>query len=149
MSSATTAYICEEDALEDLTNLFKSTKKSEPVKLRILEFMREAHQSETRLNYDILVITGLSDLLESKYTDADPITLLKESLRNLSRDTTLLIQVKSLSWTPTKRGEITIDGTTIKISEIDYETTMNLQKEHIRTSRGRRKRQDNFVIVRL
>jgi len=149
MSSVATAYICEEDALEDLTNLFTSTKKTEPIILKILEFMREAHQSATRLNYDFLLITGLTELLKSKYTDADPLTLFKESLRKLSRDTTLLIKVKSLKWTPTKQGEITIDGRTMKISEIDYETTMNLQKEHIRTSKGRRKRQDNFVIARL
>jgi len=149
MSSVATAYICEEDALEDLTNLFASTKKAEPTRLKILEFMREAHQSATRLNYNLLIITGLSELLESKYTDADPLTLFKESLRNLSRDTILLIKVKSLKWTPTKQGEISIDGRTMKISEIDYETTMNLQKEHIRTSRGRRRRKDNFVIARL
>lgn len=149
MSSIATAYICEEEALEDLTNLFKSTKKTEPVRRKILEFMREAHQSENRLSYDILILTGLSDLLESKYTDADPITLLKESLRNLSRDTILLIQVRTLRWTPTRRGEITVDGKPMKISDIDYETTMKLQKEHIRTGGGRRKRRDNFVIARL
>jgi len=113
MSSIATAYICEEEALEDLTKLFNSIKKTEPVRRKILEFMREAHQSENRLSYDILIITGLSDLLESKYTDADPITLLKECLRKLSRDTILLIQVRSLGWTPTKRGEITVDGRSI------------------------------------
>jgi len=149
MSSIATAYICEEEALEDLVRLLRKMKRSEPVSLNILEFLRLAHRSVGRLEYDFLVITGLSPLLASNYTDIDPIPLLKEALRKLSRDATILIPVNRLRWAPTRRHEITVDNRTIKISEIDYETTMNLQNEHVRTARGRGKRRDNFVIARL
>jgi len=149
MSSVATAYICEDEALEDLVRLLRSMKRSDPVTMKILEFLRKAHRSEAKLEYNFLIITGLSDLLASKYTDIDPLPLLKEALRKLTRDAALIIPVKSLRWAPTRRHEITVDGRTVKISEIDYETTMNLQKEHVRTGRGRRKRKDNFVIARL
>jgi len=149
MSSIATAYICEEDALEDLVRLLRRLKRSEPVKRRVIEFLREAYMSEGKLEYEFLIITGLSHLLASNQGGTDPVPLLKEALRKLRRDATILIPVNRLRWAPTRRHEITVDDRTIKISEIDYETTMNLQTEHVRTGRGRSNRRDNFVIARL
>lgn len=150
MSSIATAYICEEGALDDLLSLFRRTKKAEPVKMKVLEFMRIANRSAQKIKYDILLITGLSDLIKSEYADANPFMMFRESLRNLSRDTTLLIRVESLKWSPTKQGEVTIDGVVMGVSEIDIETTLRLQTEHLGTGKNRRKKtRDKFVIARL
>jgi hypothetical protein len=143
MSSIATVYFCEEAALEDLASLFKRTTKSEPHRVKIVQFMRESTQSETRLKDDILILTGLSVLLHSKYAQMDPLTLLRESLRNLSRDTIVLIEVQSLKWSPTKRSEINIDGKILKVASIDYETTMRIRNGNLQRKR------DNFVIARL
>jgi len=149
MSSLATAYICEEEAAEDLAELLAKIKKATPVRMKILEFMRKAHRSPTRIHHDILLISGLSDLITSKYLDANPLMLFRESLRNLSRDTVLIIQVRNLKWSPTNRGHIDLDGIPFHISDLDIETTTQLQEEHLRTGKGRKKRKDNFVIAHL
>ena len=150
MSSVATAYFCEEGAVEALIDLFRKTQKAEPVKMKVLEFMRKANRSPQKIRYNILLITGLSDLVKSEYADANPFMMFRESLRNLSRGTTLIIQVESLKWSPTKQGEVTIDGVAMGVSEIDIDTTMRLQTEHLGTGKSRRKNtRDNFVIARL
>jgi hypothetical protein len=150
MSSLATAYICEEEAIDALASLFKRIQKAEPVRMRILEFMREAANSSTRLRYGILIVSGLSQLLKSKYVgEEDPITLFKEALRNLSRETTLLIQVRSIEWKPGRRSQITIDGIPMPVSDIDIETTIKLRTEYFKPETRRGKRRENFVIVKL
>ena len=149
MSTIATAYICEEGAVEPLINLFRNTK-GEPVKMKVLQFIRKANQSPTKINHPILLITGLSGLINSEYKDANPFMMFREALRKLSRDTTLMIQVESLMWSPTKQGEVSIDGVTMGVSEIDIDTTLRLQTEHLGTGKSRRKNiRDNFVIARL
>lgn len=150
MSSLMTAYICGEGALDELVTLFKRTQRVEPVRMRILEFMREAAASPTRLRYGILIISGLSKLLKAEYIgDEDPIALFKEALRNLSRETTLLVQVGDVRWSPGKRNQITIDGHPMPVSDIDIETTMKLKTEYLRGGRRRDRNSEDFVIVKL
>lgn len=149
MSSLVTAYICEEDALNELIQIFKKTEKTAPVKKKILEFMREAASSPARLNYGILVITGLSELLKAPYGGEDTIPRFREALRNLSRETTLLVQVREVKWMPAKRSQITVDGVIIHVSDIDVDTTLKLEKEYIGTDKKRGNRNERFVIVKL
>ena len=149
MSSLATAYICEEEAAEDLAELFGKINKVTPVRMKVLEFMRRAFSSPKRIHHDVLLISGLSDLLTSKYVDANPLMLFRESLRNLSRDTTLLIQVRNLKWSPTDRGHVDVDGVPFHVSDLDIETTTKLQEEHLGTGKGRKKRKDNFIIAHL
>jgi len=149
MSTVATVYLCEEEAAEDLLALFAKSKKVAPQRVKALQLFREAHRSANRLDYDFLVVEGLSELLSSGYTDADPWVLLRESLRKVSRDALIMIMVKELRWSPTKMSEISVDGRQENVSEIDLETTVNLQTEHLATGKGRKKRKDNFVIARL
>jgi len=146
MSSLSTAYICEGGVLEDLCDLFRRTLKTEPAKMKVMEFLRECAISPAPLNYRVLSITGLSDLLNAEYAkEGDPFTLFRESLKKLNRDTILLVQVKELRWSPTKRDQISIDGKTFHVSDIDMETTIRLQKEHLPPGRP----QGRFVIAKI
>lgn len=146
MSSLATAYFCGEDVLDDLLVLFRGQK---PVYRTVLGFMREASQVKGRLEYGLLVVTGLSGLLSSQYDDSDPIVLLKESLRKLSRDTVLVLPVDSVEWSPTKRGRVVLDGVAIKVSEIDLDTTLRV-REHLGIGEGRKKdRLGELVIARM
>ena len=88
-------------------------------------------------------------ILNSTHTkDADPVPLLRTALRSLSRDTILLIHADRLEWSPTNRTEITVDGKTIHVSEIDLTGTTTLQTRiKLGTTRGRRK--DKFIKVNL
>jgi len=146
MSSLATAYICEGGVIEDLCDLFRRTLKTEPVKMKVMEFLRESATSPTPLNYRVLGITGLSDLLNAEYAkEGDPFTLFRESLKKLNRDTTLLVQVKELGWSPTRRDQISIDGKTFHVSDIDMETTVRIQNEHLPRGRAR----GRFVIAKI
>ena len=118
--------------------------------MKILEFMREAAASPRRLNYKVLIITGLGDLLKPEYTDTDTsVSLFREALRNLSRDTTLLVQVRELHWSSGRRNQVNIDDTTLHISDIDIETTLKLQTEYLQKEKKYGKQRDNFIIVKL
>jgi hypothetical protein len=149
MSTLATAILAEYDALQELTKLYEDALHAKAEKMRVIEFMRVAAQSPVKLNPTILVITGLPSLLNSPYTeDADPVPLLRTALRNLSRETTLLIHVDKLDWSPSNRTTVTIDGKTLHISEIDLTGTTILQTRiKLGTTRGRRK--DNFIKVNL
>lgn len=149
MSTVATVYLCEEEAAEELLAMFTRPSKVEPRRLKALQLFREAHRATSHLDYPLLVVEGLSELLASRYSDADPWVLLRESLRKVSRDALIIITVKELKWSPTKQGEVQIDGNRVNVSEIDLETTLNLQAEHLGTGQGRKKRRDNFVIARL
>jgi len=145
MSTLTAAIFAEQDALQELTKLYEDTLHAKAERMKIIEFMRAAQSN--KLNPIMLVLTGLPSLLNSLYTeDADPVPLLRTALRSLSRDTILLIHADRLEWSPTNRTEITVDGRTIPISEIDLTGTTTLKTRiKIGTTRGRRK--DNFVKV--
>ena len=148
MSSLITAYICEEDIVEEVIKLFKRTLKVEPKRMKILEFMREAAASTEPLKYPLLIIEGLSELLTSKYSEPEvATTLLRETIRKLSRDSNTIIKVKKLRWTPGKRDQIQINGTTLKVSEIDIQTTMTLRREHL--GKRQKKKRDNFIIIKI
>jgi|GEM_PF-5720185 len=149
MSTLATAILAEDDALEELTRLHERTLKTKAEKMKIIEFMRKAAHSTSKLSPTLLVVTGLPYIINSPYTeDTDPVPLLRAALRNLSRDTTLLIQVDKLEWTPTTRTSINIEGRPFPVSEIDIQGTLNL-KEHIKLGAARGRRRDNYVKVKL
>jgi len=141
MSSLATAYFCEPEALQSLTQLFAKSLKTRPEERRILDFMRTAAASPGRITAPLLVLRGLSGLLATEYTDPQlAINLLRECFKKVSRETPLLVEVKKVSWSPTSRGEITLDGIRLPVSSIDVEDTLRLQEEYdIR----------NFVKARL
>jgi hypothetical protein len=141
MSSLATAYICEEKALDDLANLFAKSLKTHPTRKKILEFMREAAKAPNRTPYGILILTGLSDLINTKYCNSNiALSLFKESLKKVSRDTILLVQVKNVEWSPTARHQVSIDRKIVPVSDLDLETTLRLQRQQkIR----------NFIIAKI
>jgi hypothetical protein len=149
MSTLATAILAEYDALQELIKLHEDSLHAKAERMKVIEFMRAAAQSPVKLNPTILVLTGLPSLLNSPYTeDADPIPLLRTALRNLSRETTLLIHVDRLEWSPTNRTTVTVDGKTLHVSEIDITGTTTLQTRiKLGTTRGRRK--DKFIKVNL
>jgi hypothetical protein len=131
MSSLTTAYLCEPEALQSLTELFARSLKAKPEEWRIIEFMRCAVASPNRIKIPFLVLKGLSRLLASEYADPQlAINLLRECLRKVSRETLLLIEAKKLAWNPTNRGEVLLDGVRLPVSSIDVEDTLKLQEEY-------------------
>ena len=141
MSSIATAYFCEEEALQLLTQLFARSLQTKPEEKKIIEFMREVAQAPHRLHYDLLIIKGLSNLLKTPYcTHEVAIALLRESLKSISRDTTLLIQVKRVEWTPAANRQITIDDIPFTVSSLDIQATLRLQREH---------KLKNFVKARI
>ena len=147
MSTLTSAIFAEFEALNELTKLYEDTLHAKAQKTRIIDFMRQAYHSEARLHPPILVLTGLTRLLESTHTrDTEPIPLLLTSIRKLSRETTLLIHTDKLEWSPSNRTAITADGATIPVSEIDIPATTAL-KNSIKLGTGRGRRKDNFVKV--
>jgi hypothetical protein len=149
MSTLATAILAEDDALEELTRLHERTLKTKAERMKIIEFMRKAAHATTKLSPKLLVITGLPYIINSPYTeDTDPIPLLRASLRNLSRDTTLLIQIDKLDWNPTSHTTVTIEGKPFPVSEIDIQGTLTL-KEHIKLGATRGRKRDNYVKVKL
>lgn len=147
MSTITSAIFAEYEALQELTGLYEDTLHAKAERMRAIEFMRVASQSSHKLNPTILVITGLPNLLNSPYTeDTDPIPLLRSALRNLSRETILIIYADRLEWSPSNRTEITAEGKQIPVSEIDIPGTTTL-KSRIKLGTGRGRRKDNFIKV--
>jgi hypothetical protein len=131
MSSLATAYFCESEALQALTQLFAKSLKTKPEERRILDFMRYAAASPNRIKAPFLVLRGLSSLLTSEYADPQlAINLFRESLRKVSRETLLLIEAKKVSWNPTSRSEVTLNGVRLPVSSIDVEETLKLQEEY-------------------
>ncbi|MFH2110814.1 MAG: hypothetical protein ABIJ47_06070 [Candidatus Bathyarchaeota archaeon] len=147
MSTLTSAIFAEFEALNELTKLYEDTHHVKAERMRIIEFMRKAYHSETKLHPTILVLTGLPNILDSPHTeDTEPIQLLISSVRKLSRETVLLIYADKLEWSPSSRTTINVDGITIHVSEIDIPGTTALKSRiKLGTARGRRK--DNFIKV--
>jgi hypothetical protein len=58
------------------------------------------------------------------------INLLREGLRKIGRETTLLIEAKKVSWSPTSRSEVVLDGIRLPVSSIEIEDTLRLQGEY-------------------
>ena len=149
MSTVATAILAEEDALEELTRLHERILKSKAERMPIIEFMRKSAHAASKLSPKILVISGFSKLVDSPYTaDTDPIPLLRSSLSNLSRDTTLLIQVDRLEWNPSNHTTVKIEGRPFPVSEIDIQGTLTL-KEHIKFGTTKGRRRDNYVKVKI
>ncbi len=147
MSTITSAIFAESEALQELTKLYEDSHHTKAEKMKIIEFMRKASQSATKLYYPILILTGLPDLLVSPYTeDTNPIPLLRSALSNLSRETTLIIEVDKLEWSPSNRTSINVEGKNIPVSEIDIQGTTVL-KSRIRTGASRGRRKDNFIKI--
>lgn len=147
MSTITSAIFAESEALQELTKLYEDSHHTKAEKMKIIEFMRKASQSATKLYYPILILTGLPDLLFSPYTeDTNPIPLLRSALSNLSRETTLIIEVDKLEWSPSNRTNINVEGKNIPVSEIDIQGTTVL-KSRIRTGTTRGRRKDNFIKI--
>jgi len=131
MSSLATAYFCEPEALQGLTQLFAQSLGAKPEERRILDFMRHARVSTSKIKAPLLVIRGLSSLLTGEYGDPHlAIDLFRECLRKVSRETLLLIEAKKISWTPASRGEITLNGIKLPVSSIDVEDTLKIQEEY-------------------
>lgn len=94
-----------------------------------------------RLHYNLLVIKGLSTLLNTPYCTSEvAIALLRESLIKISRDTTLLIQVDKVEWSSAISRQITIDNVPLPVSSLDIEATLRLQREH---------KLENFIKARI
>jgi hypothetical protein len=147
MSTITSAIFAESEALQELTKLYEDSHHTKAEKMKIIEFMRKASQSTTKLYYPILILTGLHNLLVSPYTeDTNPIPLLRSALSNLSRETTLIIEVDKLEWSPSNRTNINVEGKNIPVSEIDIQGTTVL-KSRIRPSTARGRRKDNFIKI--
>lgn len=147
MSTITSAIFAESEALQELTKLYEDSHHTKAEKMKIIEFMRKASQSATKLYYPILILTGLPDLLFSPYTeDTNPIPLLRSALSDLSRETTLIIEVDKLEWSPSNRTNINVEGKNIPVSEIDIQGTTVL-KSRIRTGTTRGRRKDNFIKI--
>lgn len=147
MSTITSAIFAESEALQELTKLYEDSHHTKAEKMKIIEFMRKASQSATKLYYPILILIGLPDLLVSPYTeDTNPIPLLRSALNNLSRETTLIIEVDKLEWSPSSRTSINVEGKNIPVSEIDIQGTTVL-KSRIRTGTSRGRRKDNFIKI--
>ena len=131
MSSLATAYFCEPEALQSLAQLFARSLKAKPEERTILDFMRYAAASPNRIKAPLLVLRGLSSLLASEYAEPQlAVNLLRESLRKVSRDSLLLIEVGKVAWTPTSRGEVTVDEIRIPVSSLEIENTLKLQEEY-------------------
>jgi len=147
MSTITSAIFAESEALQELAKLYEDSHHTKAEKMKIIEFMRKASQSTTKLYYPILILTGLPKLLVSPYTeDTDPIPLLRSALCNLNRETTLIIHADRLEWSPSNRTNINVEGKNIPVSEIDIQGTTVL-KSRIRLGTGRGRRKDNFIKV--
>ena len=147
MSTITSAIFAESEALQELAKLHEDSHHTKAEKMKIIEFMRKASQSTTKLYYPILILTGLPNLLVSPYTeDTDPIPLLRSALCNLSRETTLIIHAERLEWSPSNRTNINVEGKNIPVSEIDIPGTTVL-KSRIRMGASRGRRKDNFIKV--
>jgi hypothetical protein len=147
MSTITSAIFAESEALQELAKLYEASHHIKAEKMRIIEFMRKASQSTTKLYYPLLILTGLPNLLVSRYTeDTDPIPLLRSALCNLSRETILIIHADRLEWSPSNRTNINVEGKNIPVSEIDIQGTTVL-KSRIRMGASRGRRKDNFIKV--
>jgi len=147
MSTLTSAIFAEYEALQELTKLYEDTHRAKAERMRIIEFMRKAYQSDTKLHPTILVITGLPNILDSPHTeDTEPIQLLISAVRKLRRETILLIHADKLEWSPSNRTTIKVDGTTIHVSEIDIHGTTTL-KSRIKFGTRRGRRRNNFIKV--
>lgn len=130
MSSLGTAFFCEPEALQGLMQIFARSSKAKPEERRILEFLRYAVASPGRIRAPLLVVRGLGSLIASEYTEPRmAVNLLREGLRKVGRETLLLIEAKKVSWSPTSRGEIVLDGVRLPVSSIEVEDTLRLQEE--------------------
>jgi hypothetical protein len=131
MSSLGTAFFCEPEALQTLTQLFAKSLGVKTEELRILEFLRYAAASPGRIRATLLVLRGLSPFIASAYTEPRmAINLLREGLRKIGRETTLLIEAKKVSWSPTSRSDVVLDGIRLPVSSIEVEDTLRLQGEY-------------------
>jgi hypothetical protein len=140
MSSLNTIYLCEPPALDRLTKLF-TPSLGKPEEHTILDLMRATAATPNRLPIKFLVIKGLTPLLTSQYSHPETaITLFKEALRKISRDATILVEANKITWTPTNRSQVTVDGTTIPIESIDIEQTLKHQTDY---------NIKNFIKIRL
>jgi len=149
MSSLATAFLAEDDALKELTMFWERAKSEKATQMKIIAYLREANQAKDKLSPPILVITGLPALLESQHIqDIDPVNQLRKSLKNVSRDTTVLIQVEDLKWNPAKRHTVTVQGHEIHVSQVLTEDTYSLS-EHIKIGTVKGKRRDNYVKIKL
>ncbi len=147
MSTITSAIFAESEALQELTKLYEDSHHTKAEKMKIIEFMRKASQTATKLYYPLLILTGLPHLLVSPYTeDTHPIPLLRSALSNLSRETTLIIEVDKLEWSPSNRTTINVEGKNVPVSEIDIQGTTVL-KSRIRTGTSKGRRKDNFIKI--
>lgn len=130
MSSLVTAYFCEPEPLDALTRLFAKALKVEPEERKIIEFMRKA-AATGRYRCELLILKGLSKLLNSEYCDnGTVISLLRESLKKVNREGYVLIEVKKATWAPSSRHEITIDGVKIPVADLDINRTLQLQEDY-------------------
>jgi len=131
MSSLNTIYLCEPQALDRLTRLFSQGLNTKPEEVMILDLMRTTAATPNRIQYRFLIIKGLTPLLTSPYSDPQTaITLFKEALRKISRDATILVEADKITWTPTNRSQVTVDGTTLPIESIDVEQTLKHQTDY-------------------
>ena len=148
MSSLTTAFLAEDDALKELTSFWERAKSEKATHMKIIEYLRRIIKTKEKLSPPILVITGLPTLLKSPLIgDTDPINRLRISLRKVSRDTTILIQVEELTWNPAQRNTVSIQGHNIHVSQILTEDTYRLN-EHIKIG-VRGKRRDKYVKIKI
>ena len=149
MSSLATVFLAEDDALKELTSYWERVKSDKATQMKIIEFLREAIQSIDKLNPSILVITGLSTLLEeTSLSETDPVNQLRAALRNVSREATVLIQVEGLTWNPMKRNAVTVKNHEIHVSEVLTQDTYNLG-EYIKIGATKGKKRDNYVKIKL
>ena len=141
MSSLNTIYLCEPESLNKLARLYSKGLNVEPEEETIIDLMRKAAESPDRLPKKLLIIRGLTPFLTSQYTEPQTaITLFKEALRKISRDATILVEADKITWNPTDRSEVKINGITLPIESLDIEQTLKQQVDY---------RLGNFIKLRL
>lgn len=141
MTTVITAYFCEPEALDKLSKLFSKILKTKPKEAKIIEFMRESIRSKGRYKCKLLIIRGLSKLLNTKYCHNETaIQIIRETLKNVERNCYILIEARKVRWLPNSRHTIKIDDVNLPIANIEIEKTLQLQKDHAIK---------NFVIVRI
>lgn len=140
MSSLVTVYFCEPDAFDTLTRLFTRALKVKPLERKIIEFMRKA-TATGRYKCELLIVKGLSKLLNSNYCDNGMVvSMLRESLKKVNREGYVLIEANHVSWAPSSRYEITIDGVKMPVADLDIGKTLQLQEDYDIK---------NFIIAKL
>jgi hypothetical protein len=133
--------LCEPEPLNKLSKLFSEGLRVEPEEYAIVDFMRQATLALNRIPMKLLVIRGLTPFLTSQYSDPQTaVTLFKESLRKISRDATILVEIDELAWNPTDRSGVKINGAVLSIESLDFEQTLKLQNDYCL---------GNFIKIRL